>query len=93
MANIIEEVVNADILIYCVKYLVKLRVMNYGASFHATPSKDLMLNFRVGNFGKVRVADDETLDIAGMRDINLRTSLGTSWTLKDVRYIPGLKKC
>ncbi|KAL8104982.1 hypothetical protein AgCh_028950 [Apium graveolens] len=51
-----------------------------------------MLNFRVGNFGKVRLADDETLDIAGMGDINIRTSFGTSWTLKDVRYIPGLKK-
>ncbi|KAL8097180.1 hypothetical protein AgCh_030333 [Apium graveolens] len=48
--------------------------------------KDLTLNFRVENFGKVRLADDETLDIAGMGDINLRTSLGTRWMLKDVSY-------
>ena len=66
--------------------------MDSDASFHFTPCNDLMLNFRAGNFGRVRLANDETLDIGGMRDINIITSLGTSWTLKDVRYIPGLKK-
>ena len=91
-ANIIEEVVNDDALICCVECLVESWVMDSGASFHAIPCKDLMLNFRAGNYGKVRLADDETLDIAGMGDINLRTTLGTSWTLKDVGYIPGLKK-
>lgn len=84
--------VSDDALICCVERSVESWVMDSGASFHATPCKDLMLNFRLGNFGKVRLADDETLDIAGMGDINLKTSLGTSWTLKDVRYIPGLKK-
>ena len=66
--------------------------LDFGASFHDTPCKDLMLNFRAGNFGKVHLVDDETLDIAGMEDINLRIHLGTSWMLKNVRYIPGLKK-
>ncbi|KAL8149564.1 hypothetical protein AgCh_006534 [Apium graveolens] len=44
------------------------------------------------NFGKVHLSNDETLDITGMGDINLRTSLEISWILKDVRYIHGLKK-
>ena len=52
----------------------------------------LVLNFRSGNFGKVHLADDENLEIVGMGDINLKTSLGTIWTLKNVRYIPGLKR-
>nr|KYP41690.1 Retrovirus-related Pol polyprotein from transposon TNT 1-94 [Cajanus cajan]KYP41691.1 Retrovirus-related Pol polyprotein from transposon TNT 1-94 [Cajanus cajan]KYP41693.1 Retrovirus-related Pol polyprotein from transposon TNT 1-94 [Cajanus cajan] len=51
-----------------------------------------MKNFITGNFGKVRLVDDEALDIVGMGDINLRNSTGTIWTLKDVRYIPGLKR-
>ncbi|GJZ55995.1 retrovirus-related pol polyprotein from transposon TNT 1-94 [Tanacetum coccineum] len=42
--------------------------------------------------GKVHLADDKTLDIAGVGDVVLKNSFGTSWTLKDVRYIPGLKK-
>nr|GEW59748.1 hypothetical protein [Tanacetum cinerariifolium] len=33
-----------------------------------------------------------TLDIAGVGDVILKTFFGTSWTLKDVRYIPGLKR-
>nr|KYP32216.1 hypothetical protein KK1_047153 [Cajanus cajan] len=50
-----------------------------------------MKNFRTGNFGKVRLTNDEALDIVGMGDINLRTFTGTVWTLKDVIYILGLK--
>ncbi|GJQ94849.1 retrovirus-related pol polyprotein from transposon TNT 1-94 [Tanacetum coccineum] len=42
--------------------------------------------------GKVHLAYDKTLDIAGVGDVVLKTSFGTSWTLKDVRYIPGLKR-
>ncbi|GKC69252.1 retrovirus-related pol polyprotein from transposon TNT 1-94 [Tanacetum coccineum] len=41
---------------------------------------------------KVRFADDKTLDIAGVGDVVLKTSFGTSWTLKDVMYIPNLKR-
>ncbi|GJZ04411.1 hypothetical protein Tco_0537686, partial [Tanacetum coccineum] len=40
----------------------------------------------------VRLADDKTLDIADVGDVVLKTSFGTSWTLKDVRYILGLKR-
>nr|GEX48084.1 retrovirus-related Pol polyprotein from transposon TNT 1-94 [Tanacetum cinerariifolium] len=36
--------------------------------------------------------DNKTVDIAGVRDVVLKTSFGTSWTLKDVRYIPVLKR-
>nr|GEX53377.1 hypothetical protein [Tanacetum cinerariifolium] len=40
----------------------------------------------------VHLADDKTLDIVGVRDVVLKTSFGTSWTLEDVRYIPRLKR-
>jgi len=68
--------------------------MDSSAPFHASPCKeDLIKNFRIGNFGIVHLADDEALDIADMRDINLRTSTCIVWTLKDVRYVPRLKEC
>jgi len=51
-----------------------------------------MKNFRTENFGKVCSVDDEALDIAGMRDIYLRTSIDIVWTSKDVRYVSGLKR-
>ncbi|GKE56327.1 hypothetical protein Tco_1495512, partial [Tanacetum coccineum] len=40
----------------------------------------------------VPLADDKTLYIRGVGDVVLKTSFGTSWTLKDVRYFPGLKR-
>nr|GEV41578.1 RNA-directed DNA polymerase, eukaryota, reverse transcriptase zinc-binding domain protein [Tanacetum cinerariifolium] len=48
----------------------------------------------VKNMVKDRIidTDDKTLDIAGVEDVVLKTSFGTSWTLKDVRYIPSLKR-
>nr|GEU84221.1 hypothetical protein [Tanacetum cinerariifolium] len=34
---------------------------------------------------KVRLADEKTLDIAGVGDVILKNSFGTSWNLKDLR--------
>jgi len=66
--------------------------MDSGASFHATFSTKAMKNLRTYNFGKVRLANNHSLDITGIGDIDLKTPLGTNWTLKDVRVIPSLRK-
>ncbi|GJS56443.1 retrovirus-related pol polyprotein from transposon TNT 1-94 [Tanacetum coccineum] len=75
----------------CIENTVKDRIMDSGASFHATYCKEELERFKLRS-GKVRLADDKTLDIAVVRDAVLKTSFGTSWTLKDVWYISGLKK-
>ncbi|VFQ79143.1 unnamed protein product [Cuscuta campestris] len=66
-------------------------VMDSGASFDATHSGEALQNLVVGDFGKVRLADDGALDVTGMGDIVLKTPVGF-WTLKDVRVVPALKK-
>ncbi|VFR01024.1 unnamed protein product [Cuscuta campestris] len=66
-------------------------VMDSGASFHATHSGEALQNPVVGDFGKVRLADDRALEVTGMGDMVLKTSVGL-WTLKDVRVVPALKK-
>ncbi|KAI3756034.1 hypothetical protein L1987_55846 [Smallanthus sonchifolius] len=50
-----------------------------------------MVNLKVGDFEKVRLANGHILDVTGMGDINLVTPLGTIWNLKNVRVIPELK--
>ncbi|GKB47171.1 retrovirus-related pol polyprotein from transposon TNT 1-94, partial [Tanacetum coccineum] len=80
-----------DALVCCVENTVEDHIMDFGASFHATYCKEELERFKLRS-GKVRLADDKTLDIAGVGDVVLKTSFGTSWTLKDVRYIPGLKR-
>ncbi|GJS20058.1 retrovirus-related pol polyprotein from transposon TNT 1-94 [Tanacetum coccineum] len=80
-----------DALVCCVENMVADRIMDSGASFHATYCKEELERFKLRS-GKVRLADDINLDIAGVGDVVLKTSFDTSWTLKDVRYILGLKK-
>nr|GEW37856.1 hypothetical protein [Tanacetum cinerariifolium] len=80
-----------DALVCCVEKMVEERIMDSGASFHATYCKEELERFKLCS-GKVHLAYDKSLDIAGVRDVVLKTSFGTSWTLKDVWYIPGLKR-
>ncbi|GKC26184.1 hypothetical protein Tco_1033478, partial [Tanacetum coccineum] len=78
-------------LVCCVENTVEDRIIDSGASFHATYCKEKLERFNL-RCSKVRLACDKTLDIAGVGDFILKTSFGTSWTLKDVRYILGLKR-
>ncbi|KAE8711123.1 hypothetical protein F3Y22_tig00110303pilonHSYRG00264 [Hibiscus syriacus] len=63
-----------------------------GASFHSTPCREIMENYVSGDFGKVHLADDETLKIVGKGDIRLKLPNQTTWKLTGVRHIPGLKR-
>ncbi|KAE8729558.1 hypothetical protein F3Y22_tig00003507pilonHSYRG00010 [Hibiscus syriacus] len=62
------------------------------ASFHATPCQEIIENYASGYFGNVHLADDETLKIVEKRGIRLKLPNQTTWNLKRVRHIPGLKK-
>jgi len=47
---------------------------------------EALQNLVIGDFGKVRLADNKTLDVTGMSDIVLKTPVGF-WTLKHVRVV------
>ncbi|KAI3791341.1 hypothetical protein L2E82_05105 [Cichorium intybus] len=87
-----ENVYQEDALILSMENCVDSWVMDSGASFHAMDNRETMVNLKEGDFGKVRLANNEMLQVMGMRDIDLVTSLGTTWNLKNVRVIPELKK-
>nr|GEU48997.1 putative reverse transcriptase domain-containing protein [Tanacetum cinerariifolium] len=73
-----------DALVCYVENTIEDWIMDFGASFHATYFKEELKRFRLYS-GKVCLVDDKTLDIAGVGDVVLKTSFGTSWTLNDVR--------
>jgi len=52
---------------------------------------EALQNLVIGDFGKVRLVDNITLDVTGMSDIVLKTPVGFG-TLKDVRVVPSLTK-
>ncbi|KAE8703438.1 cytochrome P450 71A9-like [Hibiscus syriacus] len=89
-ANVIEE--TGDVMILSVNSPIESWILDSGASFHSTPCREIMENYVSGDFGKVHLADDETLKIVGKGDIRLKLPNQTTWTLKGVRHIPGLKR-
>ncbi|GKC80068.1 retrovirus-related pol polyprotein from transposon TNT 1-94, partial [Tanacetum coccineum] len=80
-----------DALVCCVENTVEDCIIDSSASFHANYCKGDLERFNLCS-GKDRLVDDMTLDITSVGDVVLKTSFGTSWTLKDVRYIPSLKR-
>ena len=71
---------------------VLLWILDSGASFHSSLSKELFKNFKFGNFGKVYLADNKPFEIEGTEDVCIKTTSRNQWTLEDVKYIPGIKK-
>ena len=67
-------------------------ILDSGASFCSSPNKELFRNFKSENFEKAYLADNKALEIEGKEDVCIKTLAGNQWTLKDVRYIPSLKK-
>nr|GEU66240.1 retrovirus-related Pol polyprotein from transposon TNT 1-94 [Tanacetum cinerariifolium] len=65
--------------------------MDSGASFHATYCKEELERFKL-RFGKVRLADNKTLDIASVGDVVLKTSFWYKLDSEGCMYIPGLKR-
>ena len=66
--------------------------MNSGASFHTTPHREIIQNYAAGDFGKVYLTDDSTLDVVGMGDVQILLPNGSVWLLEKVRHIPDLRR-
>ncbi|KAE8708902.1 Detected protein of unknown function [Hibiscus syriacus] len=89
-ANMTEE--TSDAMILSVNSPIESWILDSGASFHSTSCQEIMENYVSGDFGKVHLADDETLKIVGKGDIRLKLPNQTTWKLTGVRHIPGLKR-
>jgi len=46
--------------------------------------------YKVGDFGKVKMANNSIADIVGIGDVCVQTNTGFTLTLKDVRHVPDL---
>ncbi|KAE8689304.1 paired amphipathic helix protein Sin3-like 3-like [Hibiscus syriacus] len=60
-----------DAIILSVNSPIESWILDSGASFYSTTCQEIMENYVSGDFGRVRLADDETLKIVGKGDIRL----------------------
>ena len=67
-------------------------VLDSGASFHTTSHQEIMTNYVALDFGKVYLANGESLNIMGLGDVRIKQPNGFVWILQKVRHISKLKK-
>ena len=81
-----------DALILSVNVQLNPGFQILGASFHYTLHLEIMENYVSGDFKKIHPTDDETLKITRKDNIQVKLPSEIVWKLKDVRFIPSLKK-
>ncbi|KAJ0805654.1 putative RNA-directed DNA polymerase [Helianthus annuus] len=86
--SVVSDESDGDVLVCC-EESIDSWAMDSGSSFHAMHNGETMVNLKKGDFGKVRLANGHVLNVTGMGDVNLKTPLGTTWNLKNVRVIDG----
>ena len=65
-------------------------LLDTSANFHVTPQHDWFSSFSSGRLGCVQMADGSVYDIEGAGDVYMSLPSGASYTLRHVRYVPGL---
>ncbi|GJR01837.1 zinc finger, CCHC-type containing protein [Tanacetum coccineum] len=68
-------------------------VMDSSGSYHMTHRMDFLYDFKVVDGGLVRLGDNRACTIKGTGKVKIQLHDGSSFILKDVRYVPGLRRC
>ena len=66
-------------------------VVDSTASYHATPNRELLSTYKVGDFGCVKMRNTASSNIVGIRDICIQTNVGYQMMLRDVRHVLDLR--
>ncbi|CAH9062481.1 unnamed protein product [Cuscuta epithymum] len=66
-------------------------VVDTAASYHVTPHMYYFTTYKAGDFGAVKMGNSSSSEIAGIGDVQIKTSSGSTITLKDVRHVPDLR--
>ncbi|KAL0456390.1 UNVERIFIED_CONTAM: Retrovirus-related Pol polyprotein from transposon TNT 1-94 [Sesamum latifolium] len=61
-----------------------------GCTFHMTPFKEILTNYKSGKLGSVSMANEKLCDVHGYGDVCLSFENDFKLTLKNVRHVPDL---
>lgn len=67
-------------------------IMDSGCSFHSTPVKEVLFDFKEYDGGSVLMANNTKGSIKGMGKIRIQNPDGSEVILKDVRYMPEVRR-
>ncbi|KAL5842405.1 hypothetical protein ACOSQ3_013008 [Xanthoceras sorbifolium] len=66
-------------------------VIDSGATIHATSRKELFTSYTPGDYGTVKMGNDNLSKVIGRGDVCLETDNGTRLVLRGVRHIPDIR--
>ena len=66
-------------------------VVDLTASHHVIPTKGFFTTYKAWAFGIVKMGNCSYLKIVGIGDVCIKTNVGSTMMLKDVRYILDLR--
>ncbi|CAH9105075.1 unnamed protein product [Cuscuta epithymum] len=66
-------------------------VVDTAASYHVTPHRYYFTTYKAGDFGAMKMGNSSSSEIARIGDVQIKTSSGSTITLKDVRHVPDLR--
>ncbi|GKC41626.1 retrovirus-related pol polyprotein from transposon TNT 1-94, partial [Tanacetum coccineum] len=67
-------------------------IMDFGGSFHMTPRRDFLFDFKEFNDGMVLLDDNRACAIMGTRKVRVQMKNGSSFVLENVHYVLELKR-
>ena len=86
-----------ELLFICKQGSVKLTneectwVIDSGASFHITPSRECFSTYTIGDHGYVKMGDNGECKISVIGSVCMTTSTGCRLILRDVRHVADIK--
>lgn len=66
-------------------------VIDSGATVHVTSRSECFTSYTQGEFGVVRMGNNDLSKVVGKGDVNLTTMDGSTLILKDVRHVPDMR--
>uniref|UniRef100_A0A803N665 Retrovirus-related Pol polyprotein from transposon TNT 1-94-like beta-barrel domain-containing protein n=1 Tax=Chenopodium quinoa TaxID=63459 RepID=A0A803N665_CHEQI len=83
---------DSDALCVSTECFVDAWVLDSGSSVHSTPCKELFRRFKSEKLEDVHLVNGECVKVMGSGDVSVKLTNGGFLELKDVMYIPKLKK-
>ena len=87
-----EDAKGTDVLIAAEKQPTTEWILDSGCSFHMCPNKEFFKTFESITSGKVFLGNNLACKVTGIGTINIQMFDGRTRELKEVRYVPELKR-
>ncbi|WZZ77670.1 hypothetical protein YC2023_098242 [Brassica napus] len=91
-ANIATEYKEPMILSVSTHNTKKWWIMDSGYSYHSTPDKEVLFDFKELDGGKVLMANNTYSNIKGIGKVRIENPDGSEVILKDVKYMPEVSR-